>query len=509
MKCRSKTSKLLKYSSLWFALKATQNSKLLRNDDFIDSEENEYLFNNNNDYIEINDSNCDLNGCVAETELMEQMSSHNESCVQLNKKFSRNSVNDVMNNTRLKAIDLIEIDTKRTLVLINRKDSNYELTFGCLRMTSLTDNFHICVNGFTLMPNKTIELFAVFGYKLLINCQINELSHNQDFNEDENRLKSLELESKQIESLMNQINDKKSGIILIEKLCLSSLLYLENFENFKPLNMRSDSVWFELQNTGSHRFLKTDIWDTLFVELNLSKNDIIIVSGGKDVGKSSLIRYLVNKYLSQNSTNSNEIEILYLDCDPGQSEFTTSGLLSLTLIDRPVLGPSSINAINFKPLMSSSIGVISVNRNPKLYISCISYIMDYISNNLQSKGPLFINTMGWTRDLGLALLLDIIRITSPTHVIQIDSAIDPKKNFAVDLTSNSVLKYEGFKFGPFDGIQRLDYKLTVIESLLFKTNSTQAKTNRLLTQLSYISQMRDIIFKPISAMTPFKYCLNY
>jgi polynucleotide 5'-kinase involved in rRNA processing len=117
--------------------------------------------------------------------------------------------------------------------------------------------------------------------------------------------------------------------------------------------------------------------------------------------------------------------------------------------------------------------------------------------------------MGWTRDLGLALLLDIIRISSPTHVIQIDSTIDSKKNFAVDLTSNSVQKYEGFKFGPSDEIKRLDYKLTVIESLLFKTNSTQAKTNRLLTQLSYISQMRDIIFKPISAMTPFKYCLNY
>lgn len=60
----------------------------------------------------------------------------------------------------------------------------------------------------------------------------------------------------------------------------------------------------------------------------------MILCGGKGTGKSTLLRYLVNKSLSRNP------EILVLDLDPGQSEFTIPGCLSVIIIQQPLLGPN-------------------------------------------------------------------------------------------------------------------------------------------------------------------------
>lgn len=458
LKCKQKVIKPQKYSSLWFAIKATKNIK----NGFINKEVNQQIIDNNIDYKQMN--------CVS---------------------------NKTLNNNML---NVIQIDAKRALVLINKKEFNYELTFGFLRMTSMSDNFDISLNGFNLMPNKSIELMAIFGYKISIKCQTNDINGNQDINEVKLKLQSLEIESKQIELLLSEIESNNSCVLFIEKLCLSSLLYLENIENFK-FDAKPESVWFEFRNNASFSFLKTSIWDTLFDELSLTSNDVLMTCGGKDVGKSTIIRYLMNRYLSVNS-NNNECEILYLDCDPGQSEFTTSGLISLIAINKPILGSNHLNVINFKPLISSSFGAITASHNPKLYISTICDIMSYISQNLQSKGPLFINTMGWTRDLGLALLLDIIKVSHPTHVIQIDSATDDRINITDDLTANTVMRRTGYRLRQMD--QSLNYKLTIIESQLNNVKTFSPKTNRLLTQLSYMSQMTNISFEPIISMTPFK-----
>ena len=57
-----------------------------------------------------------------------------------------------------------------------------------------------------------------------------------------------------------------------------------------------------------------------------------LVLGAKNVGKSSFARVLLNRLLSLHP------RVAYLDCDPGQPEFTPPGLLSLHLVDKPVDG---------------------------------------------------------------------------------------------------------------------------------------------------------------------------
>jgi len=58
--------------------------------------------------------------------------------------------------------------------------------------------------------------------------------------------------------------------------------------------------------------------------------------GGKGLGKSTFMRMLINKILSQQE----EKRVLVLDLDPGQSEFTAPGCLSLVEVNEPLLGPS-------------------------------------------------------------------------------------------------------------------------------------------------------------------------
>lgn len=58
-----------------------------------------------------------------------------------------------------------------------------------------------------------------------------------------------------------------------------------------------------------------------------------IICGGKGAGKSTYLRYQVNKLISQGP-------VLVVDLDPGQSEFTVAGGISATTVSEPLLGPS-------------------------------------------------------------------------------------------------------------------------------------------------------------------------
>src|SRR6201999_1736614 len=61
----------------------------------------------------------------------------------------------------------------------------------------------------------------------------------------------------------------------------------------------------------------------------------IMAIGAKASGKSTLNRVLSN-YIYSHSQGGN---ILYLDLDPGQPEFSPSGQISLVEVAAPMLGP--------------------------------------------------------------------------------------------------------------------------------------------------------------------------
>ncbi|KAJ3861270.1 hypothetical protein EV359DRAFT_47562 [Lentinula novae-zelandiae] len=132
--------------------------------------------------------------------------------------------------------------------------------------------------------------------------------------------------------------------------------------------------------------------------------NIYLIKGPKKVGKSSFARTLVNRLLSQHNT------LAYLDLDPGQSEFTPAGLIALTLVSDPVLGPPWTHPS--VPVRAHFIGAFSPKGCPSLYLEGVRDLVRFWLEEVCWEGsksaiPLVVNTMGWAKGLGVDLMKKI------------------------------------------------------------------------------------------------------
>nr|XP_037280980.1 polynucleotide 5'-hydroxyl-kinase NOL9-like isoform X2 [Rhipicephalus microplus] len=136
----------------------------------------------------------------------------------------------------------------------------------------------------------------------------------------------------------------------------------------------------------------------------------VVVCGRQNTGKSSLLRVLVNSYLNFCS------EVLYLDCDPGQCEFTPPATVSLTRVTEPLLGPPFTHVRT--PEKAYFLGHVSPASQPDSYCMAIRALIDH-ARKVAPRAPLLVNTMGWVNGLGLSLLTDVIRWLCPTDLVQL------------------------------------------------------------------------------------------
>jgi len=88
-----------------------------------------------------------------------------------------------------------------------------------------------------------------------------------------------------------------------------------------------------------------------------------VVCGAKGVGKSSLIRYLVNRILSRHHV------VALIDCDVGQPEYNPPGLMSLHLLVDPVLSPPHLHMRT--PELSFFLGDVSTKHVPELFVQSL------------------------------------------------------------------------------------------------------------------------------------------
>lgn len=156
----------------------------------------------------------------------------------------------------------------------------------------------------------------------------------------------------------------------------------------------------------------------------------VAVVGSKGVGKSTLSRLLVNSLLEATPV------VAYLDTDCGQSEFTVPGLVSLTLLDKPVFGPPHLHMQ--QPTRSHFIGDLSPQGNPLHYLASVRSLYDWYWNHCGSKQqgstvkpPLVVNTHGWIKGLGFEVLAQVLESLSPSHVMQLTTP-NPNNNLPPD-----------------------------------------------------------------------------
>lgn len=146
-----------------------------------------------------------------------------------------------------------------------------------------------------------------------------------------------------------------------------------------------------------------------------------VVCGPKGAGKSTLARLLVNAL--QGATSG---AVGFLDVDCGAPELTPPGLLSLSLLTRPLLGPPACRLScgeTPQPRECRFVGDTSPAADPGAYAAAVAALLQAWAAQPEAHGavpaPLVINTLGWVRGLGLELLCELLRGCGPTHVLQL------------------------------------------------------------------------------------------
>uniref|UniRef100_A0A1B6EDB5 Polynucleotide 5'-hydroxyl-kinase NOL9 n=1 Tax=Clastoptera arizonana TaxID=38151 RepID=A0A1B6EDB5_9HEMI len=262
--------------------------------------------------------------------------------------------------------------------------------------------------------------------------------------------------------LLEKITDIYNHMIwpkFLFKHCSSYYLYpykqINNNKHSFTLEEEILNCSFTLKDSDDKNFKTLQEWDDIEKDmLNTHCSSKTILVGGKNVGKSTLMRYFINKTLKKWK------KVLVLDFDIGQCEFTIPACVSAVLVEKPLLGTNFTHMTD--PIRSIFIGGCDVIQCLDLYMNAFKQITKYCNQQKEFRHiPWFINTMGFSKGLGLSIAASIIKEVCPTRVIQINSQ-DTKKNFKLNLNPKVVSRE---RFMNYDTkFSNLNYKFFCIPS---------------------------------------------
>lgn len=268
-------------------------------------------------------------------------------------------------------------------------------------------------------------------------------------------------------------------------------------------------ITFVANKSNTEAFVKApEKWEEIHSNLDITDQSILMFCGGKNNGKSSLVRYLINKH---NQENENSY-VIYMDFDPGQPEMTTPGVVSAHIIRsdaQPLKSPTYMNVFQHEPIAMASVGGTNMSVNPRMYIENCRYIYnqvkEYLSKRKESK-PIFINTMGHIRNVGLAMQVDLIRICRPTNLTVINIESDPMRTIYADLSASAMNDAKAsfyYETSQQNKMKKFDYKYDTYNlGFLFVDSSSMAAKNRTALQLAYLGQLPEALYKPIMQISP-------
>lgn len=229
-------------------------------------------------------------------------------------------------------------------------------------------------------------------------------------------------------------------------------------------------------------------WDAALENIKSSyrrgKMPCIVVAGGQKVGKSTFFRYLVNSLLSMQRSKG----VLCLDFDPGQTELSLPTCLTFLHVKSPLLGPpyTHLTVGSNDSCKQILIGTSTPQFVLQKYLNAVQSLSTF-SRNYESL-PMVINTMGWSNGTGIDLILDVIRITQPTHVIQICSE-KRQFNYPFFLNSETVEGHRG-GIATKPGSSYLEHQMIPLRSVsVLKLSMCNSSSLREISVLSYFSKI--------------------
>lgn len=183
-----------------------------------------------------------------------------------------------------------------------------------------------------------------------------------------------------------------------------------DWQNFLQRRTRESSLMFESNLLG----------DSTGSEISPEQTFKVAFIGSKGVGKSTCLRYCLNRLLSNPDLTP---AVAVLDADVGQPELGPPGMLTLSMRTEPLLKHPYAHFLSKQRQVyvdACFYGSTSSQINPDRYIQCVRHLLNAYNSRLGGQIPLLINMDGWVQGLGLEILQSLIQdILHPTHVIQI------------------------------------------------------------------------------------------
>lgn len=346
--------------------------------------------------------------------------------------------------------------TKNRAVLVMKQSQVLCFRGKCL-LTCLYG--HVEVLGFTIEEGQ--QPYPLFSPPTHCPLTINALGNNQSSSKNK---KEGQLEAKAIvrkyfttepsKKLMNEV-DSDSCVVLLESLDTPLTRFLTSFSELTELfglnskELKSQAAIYSpvlsavgvtalrgpcAQGLVMSRSYKETISSLLSAWAGeFDRCPIILVCGGKSSGKSTFNRHLINSLLNHTAS------VEYLECDLGQTEFTPPGCLSLCTVTEPLLGPPFTHLRD--PEHMVYYGQADCQSDIDRYLESLKSLW----RNVSGESPVIINTMGWIRGHGFQILVDLVRLFSVTHVVQLSYGTAPQCQL---LTSEFIRSAHGWQTHP-------------------------------------------------------------
>ncbi|CAI6642526.1 BBF_HP2_G0034920.mRNA.1.CDS.1 [Saccharomyces cerevisiae] len=243
-----------------------------------------------------------------------------------------------------------------------------------------------------------------------------------------NRFKIKDEEFKSFPCVLRIFNSDHTGLLEAGHLYRDVNYLWKPKEPYFPLNERT--TYHLLHESDRIQSLSVPgYWSTPLEKLYLSHKNAaydtrIMVIGGKNSGKSTFLRLLLEKFTQdiRDSTTSQE-ELVYLDLDPGQPEYSLPDSISLNkILSSPIsLGQHLCQGSNFQTLLQFYAGSSSPQDEPTSYLNCADKLIDHLEEQAFF-GTSLLNLPGWIKGFGMQILNHIIRKYKPTHLLFLETA---------------------------------------------------------------------------------------